>query len=46
MAVTPVARAVEKTERKKTDVPERLAAFEHVGLPVNEPSSFAGVPFI
>ena len=32
--------------RKKTDVAEHPEVFDHVGLLVNEPSSYAGMLFI
>jgi len=32
------------TQRKKTDVSERLAVFDHVGLLVNRPAGTAGLP--
>jgi hypothetical protein len=33
-------------ETKKADVAEHPQAFDHVGLLVNEPSSYAGMPFV
>jgi hypothetical protein len=35
-----------KRETKKADVAEHPEVFDHVGLLVNEPSSYAGVLFI
>jgi len=32
-------------ETKKADVTEHRAVFDHVGLLVDEPSSYAGLPF-
>src|ERR1700677_5054842 len=31
---------------KKADIAEHLRVFPHVGLLVNKPSSYAGVPFV
>jgi hypothetical protein len=35
-----------ETETKKADVAEHPEVFDHVGLLVNEPSSYAGMLFI
>jgi hypothetical protein len=35
-----------ENKTKKADVAEHPEVFDHVGLLVNEPSSYAGVPFI
>jgi hypothetical protein len=38
--------ATVSAKKKKADVAEHPEVFDHVGLLVNGPSSYAGVPFI